>query len=97
MVRYLRNELARAERAVAAAEEQEAAAVRRRPPARPAEWLIERGIGVGRLPVRVHVGGCWDTRKRCAPVGVEEARRALAEGASEYPHCLTPSTWATSC
>ncbi|WP_327135885.1 hypothetical protein OG311_37930 (plasmid) [Streptomyces sp. NBC_01343] len=58
VVIYLRNELARAERAVAAAEEREAAAVRRRPPSPPAQWLIERGIGVGRLPVRVHVGDC---------------------------------------
>ncbi|WP_327286593.1 DUF6233 domain-containing protein [Streptomyces sp. NBC_01205] len=87
VVQYLRNELARAERAVAAAEEREAAAVRRRPPSPPAQWLIERGIGVGRLPVRVHVGGCWDTRKRCAPAGMEEARRALAEGVSACPHC----------
>ncbi|MFJ3205767.1 hypothetical protein [Streptomyces sp. NPDC086989] len=23
-------------------------------------------MGGGRLPVRVHAGGCWDARKRCS-------------------------------
>ncbi|MFB6811463.1 DUF6233 domain-containing protein [Streptomyces sp. NPDC056387] len=49
--------------------------------------MIERGIGVGRLPVRVHAGGCWDARKRCTGMSMEEARRALAEGVQACPHC----------
>ncbi|MCX4632845.1 DUF6233 domain-containing protein [Streptomyces sp. NBC_01443] len=62
---YLRGELGRAERALNSAEEREALAARRRPLPEPPAWLIERGIGAGRLPVRVHAGGCWDARKRC--------------------------------
>ncbi|MFF4448713.1 DUF6233 domain-containing protein [Streptomyces sp. NPDC001502] len=53
------------------------AASRRPRPDSPA-WLVERGIGVGRLPVRVHAGQCWDTGKRCAPIDEQQARRALA-------------------
>ncbi|MFF4104346.1 DUF6233 domain-containing protein [Streptomyces sp. NPDC001903] len=87
VVHYLRLELVRAERALNTAEEREALAARRRPPAEPPAWLIERGIGAGRLPVRVQVGGCWDSRKRCAPIGTDQARRALAEGIPACPHC----------
>ncbi|MFG2753947.1 DUF6233 domain-containing protein [Streptomyces xanthophaeus] len=87
VVTYLRNELERAERALGAAEEQAAEVSRRRPPLEPAAWLLERGIGVGRPPFRVHAGDCWDTAKRCGPVSAEEARRALAEGVQACPHC----------
>ncbi|WSN53936.1 DUF6233 domain-containing protein [Streptomyces sp. NBC_01296] len=31
------------------------------------------------MPVRVHAGDCWDARKRCTALGMDEARRALAE------------------
>ncbi|MFD3553523.1 DUF6233 domain-containing protein [Streptomyces goshikiensis] len=34
--------------------------------------MVERGIGVGRLPVRVHAGDCWDTRSRCAPASADQ-------------------------
>lgn len=57
VVTYLRGELGRAERALNTAEEREALAARCRPPAEPPARLIERGIGAGRLPVRVHAGG----------------------------------------
>ncbi|WP_327280787.1 MULTISPECIES: DUF6233 domain-containing protein [unclassified Streptomyces] len=71
-----------------AAEEQHAAALAVRRPAPPTpDWLIERGIGVGRLPVRIHAGGCWDARKRCTDMRMDQARRALAEGVQACPHC----------
>ncbi|MFJ3176533.1 DUF6233 domain-containing protein [Streptomyces roseus] len=87
VVTYLRGELNRAERALNTAEEREALAARRHPSTEPPAWLIERGIGVGRLPVRVHAGGCWDARKRCTGISREEARRALVEGVQACPHC----------
>ncbi|WP_392900925.1 DUF6233 domain-containing protein [Streptomyces sp. LN699] len=52
----------------------------------PPAWLIEHGIGAGRPLIRVHVGGCWDTRNRCSAVEVEQARRALAAGVPGCPH-----------
>lgn len=87
MVTYLRNELGRAEQALTSAEEREAQAARRLPPPEPPAWLIERSIGAGRPAVRVHVGGCWDAGKRSAALGVEQARRALAEGVPACPQC----------
>ncbi|WP_327280941.1 DUF6233 domain-containing protein [Streptomyces sp. NBC_01205] len=42
---------------------------------------------MGRLPVRVHVGGCWDSRKRCTAISTDEARRALAEHVPACPYC----------
>ncbi|KOY50112.1 hypothetical protein ADK59_38795 [Streptomyces sp. XY332] len=47
----------RAERALNIAEEREALAARRRAAPEPPAWLIEHGIGAGRLPVRVHARG----------------------------------------
>ncbi|WP_328623140.1 DUF6233 domain-containing protein [Streptomyces sp. NBC_00354] len=41
---------------------------------------------MGRLPVRVRAGECWDARKRCAPMSRAEACRALAEGVPSCPH-----------
>ncbi|MFF3652731.1 DUF6233 domain-containing protein [Streptomyces sp. NPDC002181] len=46
---------------------------------------------MGRLPVRVHAGGCWDSSKRCVPATAEQARRLLAEGVSACPHCRPDS------
>nr|AAS45785.1 SLV.2 [Streptomyces lavendulae] len=87
LVTYLRGELSRTEQALAAAEEREAATAREQPaPERPA-WLVERGIGVGRLPVRVHTGDCWDTGKRCVPAAPDQVRRLLAEGVAACIHC----------
>ncbi|MFJ2825648.1 DUF6233 domain-containing protein [Streptomyces toxytricini] len=87
VVTYLRGELHRAEQALAAAEEQEAAAARRQPAPEPPAWLIERGIGAGRLPVRLHAGGCWDTGKRRIPATPDQIRRLLAEGVTACIHC----------
>ncbi|MET9319199.1 DUF6233 domain-containing protein [Streptomyces sp. NPDC003038] len=72
---------------IAAEERRLAAEVARLPPPPPPAWLIEHGIGVGRAAVRVHVGGCWDTKKRCTPADRDVARRALAEGVEACTHC----------
>ncbi|MFD7262216.1 DUF6233 domain-containing protein [Streptomyces sp. NPDC059874] len=87
LVTYLRGELGRAEQALATAEEREALAASRLPPKEPPAWLIERGIGNGRPPVRLHAGGCWDTGKRCIPASPEQIRRLLAEGIPACIHC----------
>ncbi|MEU9234486.1 DUF6233 domain-containing protein [Streptomyces subrutilus] len=87
LVTYLRGELGRAERALTAAEEAEALAAQRRPPPEPPAWLVERGIGVGRPPARVHAGGCWDATKRCAPATAEQIRALLAQGIAACPQC----------
>ncbi|NXY93483.1 hypothetical protein HYE82_03480 [Streptomyces sp. BR123] len=69
-------------------EEQRLAIVEARQPSAPSpDWLIEQGIGVGRRPVRVHVGGCWDASKRCHPATVDQARQALVGGVEACPHC----------
>ncbi|MFD6471554.1 DUF6233 domain-containing protein [Streptomyces goshikiensis] len=86
LITYLRGELGRAEQALAAAEEREAA-VRQQPAPEPPAWLVERGRGAGRPPVRVHAGDCWDTGKHCAPAGAEQLRRLLAEGVPACIHC----------
>ncbi|WP_327267190.1 DUF6233 domain-containing protein (plasmid) [Streptomyces sp. NBC_01232] len=87
LVTYLRGELGRAEQALATAEEREALASSRRPPPELPAWLVERGIGGGRLPARVHTGGCWDTGNRCAPAAADQIRRLLAEGVPACIHC----------
>ncbi|MEV4195616.1 DUF6233 domain-containing protein [Streptomyces toxytricini] len=77
---------------MAAAEEQEAAAAGQQPAPEPPAWLIERGIGAGRLPVRVHAGGCWNTGKRCIPATPEQVRRLHAEGVTACIHCQPDTT-----
>ncbi|WP_329387374.1 DUF6233 domain-containing protein [Streptomyces sp. NBC_01351] len=72
---------------IQAEEQRLASEAKRVPPAPPPDWLLEHGIGVGRAPVRVHVGSCWDTRSRCLPVERDAARRALAEGVEACTHC----------
>ncbi|MFJ9344803.1 DUF6233 domain-containing protein [Streptomyces sp. NPDC101733] len=69
------------------AEEREALTARRRPTIEPPAWLVERGIGAGRPPVRVHTGDCWDTRSRCAPATPEQIRTLLAQGVPGCIHC----------
>ncbi|MFJ2825807.1 DUF6233 domain-containing protein [Streptomyces toxytricini] len=49
--------------------------------------MIERGIGDGRLPVRVHAGGCRDTGRRCIPASPDQVRRLLAEGVTACVRC----------
>ncbi|MFF1498193.1 DUF6233 domain-containing protein [Streptomyces sp. NPDC058304] len=87
LVTYLRGELSRTEQALAAAEEREAATTRQQPPPEPPAWLVERGIGVSRLPARLHTGDCWEPGKRCAPAAPEQVRRLLAEGIPACIHC----------
>ncbi|AKL64141.1 MULTISPECIES: DUF6233 domain-containing protein [unclassified Streptomyces] len=95
LVTYLRGELSRMEQALAAAEGRKAATVRKQaqpapepePEPEPPAWLVERGIGVGRLPVRAHAGDCWDTRSRCAPASADQIRALLAQGIPACPHC----------
>ncbi|MER7733654.1 DUF6233 domain-containing protein [Streptomyces erythrochromogenes] len=83
---WLALSLDRVRQQIAAAEQQAVADVHREPPPAP-DWLVEYGIGVGRTPVRVHVGGCWDTRSRCKPADRDLARRALADGVEACTHC----------
>ncbi|MCX4633491.1 DUF6233 domain-containing protein [Streptomyces sp. NBC_01443] len=87
VVTYLRGELGRAQRALNTAEEREALAAQRQPLPEPPACLVERSIGAGRLPVRVHAGDCWDARNRCTALSTDEARRTLAEGVPACPHC----------
>ncbi|MET7534676.1 DUF6233 domain-containing protein [Streptomyces goshikiensis] len=54
-------------------------------PPEPPAWLVERGIGVHRLPVRVHTRNCWDTRSRCTPAGADQIRPLLAQ---VIPACI---------
>jgi hypothetical protein len=56
-----------------------------RPPA--PDWLLEMGIGGGRLPVYVHAGGCHMVGKRARDVPADVAVRALADGVEACPHC----------
>ncbi|MBT1188998.1 hypothetical protein HET69_34705 [Streptomyces sp. CJ_13] len=95
LVTYLRGELSRTEQALAAAEEREAATARKQATQaspEPAAWLVERGIGVGRLPVRVHAGDCWDTRSRCTPADADQIRALLAQGIPACLHCRPDTT-----
>ncbi|MER6196034.1 DUF6233 domain-containing protein [Streptomyces sp. NPDC001586] len=87
IVTYLRNELGRAERALAVAEEREAALARRSALPEPPAWVVEQGIGAGQPPVSVHAGDCWDRGKRWRPLSAEEARRVLVGGVPPCTHC----------
>ncbi|GHJ40762.1 DUF6233 domain-containing protein [Streptomyces sp. TS71-3] len=62
---------------------------RERPPV--PDWTVEMGIGHGRPPVYVHVGGCPTAGGRLRPVGRAAAVRALTEGTSACPHCRPDS------
>ncbi|MET9960070.1 DUF6233 domain-containing protein [Streptomyces sp. NPDC006326] len=55
-----------------------------------------RGTGSGRLPVRVHTGGCWDTGKRCAPASAEQIRGLLV-GASRPASTAGPTPPSACC
>ncbi|MGP3684131.1 DUF6233 domain-containing protein [Streptomyces sp. IBSNAI002] len=84
---WLQLSLDRIRQQITAEEQRLAAEAARRDPLPTPGWLIEHGIGVGRAPVRVHAGGCWDTRSRCKPADRDTARRALAEGVEACTHC----------
>ena len=59
----------------------------RRPP--PPEWLVERGIGAGSPPSRIHKGGChMATGVRVKAISEERVKRALyADVELACPHC----------
>ncbi|MGW0969900.1 DUF6233 domain-containing protein [Streptomyces sp. NPDC002516] len=58
---------------------------RNRPPE--PDWVVELGIGNGRPPIEVHVGGCYAAGKRRRPVPRDEARRLLTAGVRACGHC----------
>ncbi|MEU9175117.1 DUF6233 domain-containing protein [Streptomyces sp. NPDC048420] len=58
---------------------------RRRP--KPAEWVVEVGIGAGKPPVQVHNGACHMIGSRRRPISRDEARRLLADGLRACTHC----------
>ncbi|WP_240801814.1 DUF6233 domain-containing protein [Streptomyces sp. A1136] len=49
--------------------------------------MVEREIGTGRPPSRLHVGTCRDTGKRCAPATADQIRDLLARGIPACPQC----------
>ncbi|MEV5011467.1 DUF6233 domain-containing protein [Streptomyces sp. NPDC055692] len=59
----------------------------RRAKPRPAEWIVELGIGTGRPPTQVHRGSCYMAGKRHHPISRDEARSLLAAGTSTCTHC----------
>lgn len=54
---------------------------------RPAEWVVEVGIGTGKPPVQVHAGHCHMIGSRRRPVSRDEARRLLTDGLRACTHC----------
>ncbi|MGF1344999.1 DUF6233 domain-containing protein [Streptomyces flavovirens] len=72
-----------------AAVELREAEVRRGRSARPPvpDWTIELGIGQGRRPLYVHVGGCHLAGDRRYPVSRDAAVRAVTEGVEACSHC----------
>lgn len=52
------------------------------------EWLMERGIGSGRPPTRIHRGGCHMAKGvRIKAITEEQARQALYAYVAACPHC----------
>ncbi|MFE4998845.1 DUF6233 domain-containing protein [Streptomyces mirabilis] len=49
--------------------------------------IVELGIGSGRPPIEVHMGGCYAAGKRRRPVPRDEARRLLTSGVRACTHC----------
>ncbi|MEU1133563.1 DUF6233 domain-containing protein [Streptomyces sp. NPDC005900] len=82
------GDLERTRRWIAAEERRRAerAEGERRRPAAP-DWMLEVGIGVGKPPVAVHVGGCRMSGKRVRALSRDEARQALAESVRACTHC----------
>lgn len=83
---FLRHQLGQVEKWIA--EEQQRQAIRQPSPPPPVpDWLLEVGIGVGKQPVAVHVGGCHMAGKRVRGIPRDQAVRALAEGVAACTHC----------
>ncbi|MCX4425999.1 DUF6233 domain-containing protein [Streptomyces mirabilis] len=51
------------------------------------DWIVELGIGNGRPPIEVHMGGCYAAGKRRRPVPRDKARRLLTSGVRACTHC----------
>jgi hypothetical protein len=51
------------------------------------DWVVERGVSEGRLPIRVHVGGCHMVQGMSRGVDQLQALRALSEGVPACGHC----------
>ncbi|MFE9098865.1 DUF6233 domain-containing protein [Streptomyces sp. NPDC007264] len=52
------------------------------------EWLMERGIGTGSPPARIHRGDCHMAKGvRVKAITEEQARRALYACVAACPHC----------
>ncbi|MFE2473321.1 DUF6233 domain-containing protein [Streptomyces mirabilis] len=51
------------------------------------DWIVELGIGNGRPPIEVHMGGCYAAGKRRRPVPRDEARRLFTSGVRACTHC----------
>ena len=80
--------LARIDEAIAAAEQREREkrqGEERRPPT--PDWIVELGIGVGRPPIEVHVGGCRMAGRRQRTISREQALAALTEGIRACVYC----------
>ncbi|MFF7534991.1 DUF6233 domain-containing protein [Streptomyces bobili] len=79
--------LVRIDAKIAALQHRQAEAERgRRDRPQPPEWVVELGIGTGRLPLQVLAGACYMAGKRRRPVGRYEARRLLADGLRACTH-----------
>ncbi|MBC9729671.1 DUF6233 domain-containing protein [Streptomyces sp. TRM68367] len=90
VVQQARASLAQLDAWIAAEERREAerrTGEAQRPP--PPEWLVERGIGAGSPPTRIHRGGCHMAQGvRVKAISEEQAKRALyADVELACPHC----------
>lgn len=61
-------------------------AARQAPPP-PPYWVVQLGIGVGRPPLVVHVGGCRLAGGRRRAIDRDQALRALADGIEPCQVC----------
>ncbi|MFH0519998.1 DUF6233 domain-containing protein [Streptomyces sp. M41] len=59
----------------------------RRDRPRPAEWIVELGIGADGSPVEVHAGDCHMAGRRRRAISRDEARRLLSAGLRACSHC----------
>ncbi|MER5908833.1 DUF6233 domain-containing protein [Streptomyces mirabilis] len=49
------------------------------------DWIVELGIGNGRPPIEVHMGGCYAAGKRRRPVPRDEAHPLQARRPAPHP------------
>ncbi|MFF8659444.1 DUF6233 domain-containing protein [Streptomyces huasconensis] len=85
---FLRHQLGQVEKWIAEEQQRQAEQRRgreRRPPV--PDWVLEVGIGAGKPPVAVHVGGCHMSGKRVRGISRDEARHALTDGVQACTHC----------